>query len=139
MFISPITQELTHAHHRGTAGRNLPHEYGGYGSQGYGSQGQGYEGHRDADFGSQYSDTGGEQRGRFQNDPDYHQWRQDQLRQLDDDYDSWRKERYERFADDFNTWRTSRGGSGQKSSGSNSATSSSQGTSGKNKEQVDPR
>ena len=52
---------------------------GGYGSQGYGSQGQGYEGHRDADFGSQYSGTGGEQRGRFQNDPDYHQWRQDQL------------------------------------------------------------
>jgi hypothetical protein len=41
-------------------------------------------------------------------DPDYQQWRQEQLRLLDEDYHSWRKERYQKFSDDFNTWRSSR-------------------------------
>ncbi|PUA95629.1 hypothetical protein C8C99_0430 [Acidovorax sp. 107] len=52
-------------------------------------------------------------------DPDYQQWRDEQLRMLDDDYDSWRKERYQKFSDDFSQWRSSRtpGTSGQSSQG----------------------
>lgn len=41
-------------------------------------------------------------------DPDYHQWRSEQLRQMDAEYDEWRKERYQRFSDDFNGWRGQR-------------------------------
>lgn len=41
-------------------------------------------------------------------DPDYHQWREQQMRQLDEDYQSWRGERYKRFSDDFETWRRER-------------------------------
>jgi len=45
-------------------------------------------------------------------DPDYQQWRQEQLRLLDEDYQSWRKERYQKFSEDFNTWRSSRSNHG---------------------------
>ena len=41
-------------------------------------------------------------------DPDYHNWRQEQLRALDDDYRNWRQERYRRFSDDFSQWRQGR-------------------------------
>jgi hypothetical protein len=41
-------------------------------------------------------------------DPDYQQWRNEQLRNLDEDYESWRGERYKKFSDDFNTWRSNR-------------------------------
>ena len=41
-------------------------------------------------------------------DPDYHQWRSEQIRQLDDDYDQWRRERYQKFSEDFNNWRSTR-------------------------------
>jgi len=41
-------------------------------------------------------------------DPDYEQWRNEQLRNLDNDYESWRGERYKKFSDDFNTWRSNR-------------------------------
>jgi len=88
------------------------------------------------------------QQSRGHRDPDYQQWREDQLRMLDDDYDSWRKERYQKFSDDFSQWRTSRasGTSGQQSqgqhnpkgSGSNNASSGasggSQGSAAKSKD-----
>jgi hypothetical protein len=63
-----------------------------------------------------------QQQGRFQNsqqhfDPDYHQWRDEQLRNLDNDYQDWRKERYQKFSDEFATWRNSRLNASQQSQG----------------------
>lgn len=48
----------------------------------------------------------GQQGGRF--DPDYEQWRQEQMRSLDDDYHAWRTERYRKFSDEFGEWRKNR-------------------------------
>lgn len=43
-------------------------------------------------------------------DPDYLQWREEQLRQLDEDYRAWRQHK---FAEDFKQWRNrSSGGAG---------------------------
>ena len=54
------------------------------------------------------------QPGQHHHDPDYHQWREEQIRNLDNDYQSWRQDRYRKFSDEFNTWRASRsGGQGQ--------------------------
>ncbi len=49
-------------------------------------------------------------------DPDYHEWRAEQMRQLDRDYAVWRQERYRKFAEEFETWRRQRfsGFSGQR-------------------------
>ena len=41
-------------------------------------------------------------------DPDYAQWRREQMRALDKDYRDWRRSRYEKFADEFNAWRQNR-------------------------------
>ena len=41
-------------------------------------------------------------------DPDYEQWRHEQMQQLDQDYEAYRRERYGKFADDFNAWRANR-------------------------------
>lgn len=41
-------------------------------------------------------------------DPDYHEWRAEQMRQLDKDYALWRQERYQKFAEEFETWRRHR-------------------------------
>lgn len=41
-------------------------------------------------------------------DPDYQQWRTEQLRNLDNDYENWRADRYKKFSEEFNTWRSSR-------------------------------
>ncbi len=48
------------------------------------------------------------QRSQAHHDPDYLQWRNEQLRSLDSDYESWRRERYQKFSEDFNTWRSQR-------------------------------
>jgi hypothetical protein len=64
-----------------------------------------------------------------QHDPDYWQWRNEQMRALDDDYSAWRKERYSKFSDDFSQWRSQRqkgGGTG----GSGTGGSSGSGTGG---------
>jgi hypothetical protein len=51
----------------------------------------------------------GEQRGDDQQfDPDYHQWRSEQMRNLDDDYREWRQDRYKKFSDEFTQWRKNR-------------------------------
>jgi hypothetical protein len=47
----------------------------------------------------------------FQHDPEYHQWRSEQMRKLDSEYREWRKERYDKFSDDFNSWRSKRSAS----------------------------
>lgn len=41
-------------------------------------------------------------------DPDYQQWRDEQMRSLDEDYRSWREERYRKFSDEFDAWRKNR-------------------------------
>lgn len=41
-------------------------------------------------------------------DPDYQQWRSEQMRSFDDDYRNWRQERFRRFSDDFTNWRKGR-------------------------------
>ena len=41
-------------------------------------------------------------------DPDYQQWRNEQLERFDDDFEAFRRERYGKFADEFNTWRSNR-------------------------------
>jgi hypothetical protein len=46
-------------------------------------------------------------------DPDYRQWRNEQMQSLDDDYRNWRRDRYKKFADEFSTWRSSRDKSAQ--------------------------
>lgn len=41
-------------------------------------------------------------------DPDYAQWRQEQMQRLDEDYAAYRRERYEKFSQDFDAWRAGR-------------------------------
>jgi hypothetical protein len=65
---------------------------GGYGGYGYGYGGQ----------------QGYDQQQRDQFDPDYSQWRREQMRALDDDYQQWREDRFKKFSDEFSTWRSSR-------------------------------
>jgi hypothetical protein len=50
------------------------------------------------------------QRGQSYHDPDYHQWRYEQIQRLDRDYEEWRRHRYQRFADEFDAWRSNRAG-----------------------------
>lgn len=77
----------------------------GYGVSGSRSWNQGMRSDesaaRDFDQGSQ-----GAERDEF--DPDYHQWRSEQVRRLDDDYRSWRQDRYKKFSEEFDKWRSSR-------------------------------
>ena len=82
----------------------------GYGSS-QGGQG-GFSPSRDYSGGfygdeSRFS-QGGMQRSRHHDDPDYQQWRDEQMRNLDRDYESWRGERYRKFSDDFSNWRSNR-------------------------------
>ncbi|MFL6679148.1 MAG: hypothetical protein ACJ8IK_12465 [Burkholderiaceae bacterium] len=48
------------------------------------------------------------QQGHAFHDPDYHQWRNEQMNKLDRDYHEWRQQRYQRFSDDFDKWRADR-------------------------------
>jgi hypothetical protein len=69
--------------------------YGGLGEGSYGSHGWGRRGDaHDLDD--------------RQFDPDYRQWREQQMRELDRDYELWRQERYKKFSEEFNQWRESR-------------------------------
>jgi len=56
-------------------------------------------------------------------DPDYLQWRAEQIRNLDRDYQRYRKERYKKFCDEFDEWRRS-----QKSMPASSPEANAQGT-----------
>lgn len=95
---------------------------GGGGYQGGGRyQGGGYQGRE-----SQMGGYGGQQP---HYDPDYHQWREQQMRDLDNDYEHWRQERYKKFSEEFNQWRSSRQ-AGQPSKGPGSASADTGMTSG---------
>ncbi|GHC88886.1 hypothetical protein GCM10007320_36150 [Pseudorhodoferax aquiterrae] len=86
--------------------------YGGYGDQlGYGS----YQGGRQQ---------------QHHHDPDYQQWREQQLRNLDEDYQSWRGERYKKFSDEFDTWRKNRQSGEQKNDLPGSAANAAKNTGG---------
>ncbi|QHE87260.1 hypothetical protein [Hydrogenophaga sp. BPS33] len=84
----------------------LDRDYRGAGYAGPGGYGGGYGG----------QDYGGQDRGRYgggqqhqQFDPDYDQWRREQVRALDEDYNQWREDRFKKFSDEFSTWRNNRG------------------------------
>lgn len=100
--------------HQGGYGRSYGNDYGNYdrsGTRHPGWQGQG-QGDRGAPF-----------------DPDYHQWRDEQVRALDEDYHSWRNDRYKKFSEDFSNWRNQRSARGG-SEGSESSSDKPAGTSG---------
>ena len=75
------------------------------------AQGQGFDQDNDNEF-----------------EPDYREWRRQQISALDDDYRAYRSERQQKFSDDFETYRknkTKSAGSTGSSASSNSAKSSS--------------
>ena len=92
-------------------GKAYPRGYDRSGSD-YGGQGCDVFGPRGSEGEMGQSDQG-------QFDPDYHQWRNEQLRTLDDDYRNWRQDRYKKFSDEFSHWRKNRPSSaGESDSGS---------------------
>ncbi len=97
----------------------LDRDYRGAGYAGPGGYGGGYGG---SYSGSQsgYSGRGSQEQ---QFDPDYSQWRREQMRALDDDYDQWRQDRFKKFSDEFSAWRSTRqqtAGTGKTEPGSSS-------------------
>lgn len=89
--------------------------FGRSGYQGGDHQGSSYQGSAQA-----YSGQGA-----HQHDPDYHQWRSEQIRGLDNDYKAWRDERYSKFSSEFGEWRKGRKDSQSSSRGSADADASS--------------
>lgn len=104
-------------------------QHGGFAGSGYGAAQGGYGGGRGQGGGQSYQQGGppgqmsggwpGDQAGqgwmrgggRQQQehfDPDYQQWRDEQMRSLDEDYRNWRQERYGKFSEEFSTWRKNR-------------------------------
>ena len=83
----------------------LDRDYRGAGYAGPGGYGGGFGGQ---DVGRGRGQYGGGQRENQHFDPDYDQWRREQLRALDDDYNQWREDRFKKFSDEFSTWRSSR-------------------------------
>lgn len=102
---------------RGPAGGDHGHERFQGGSGGYRSNTGPYAGSQTyGGYGDQLG-YGSYRGGRGQSphhDPDYQQWREQQLRALDEDYQSWRGERYKKFSDEFDNWRKNRQGAEQK-------------------------
>ena len=97
--------------------QHAPSNQGGYGDDGY--QGNWQRG------------QGG---GQSYHDPDYHQWRSEQVSQLDRDYDEWRQHRYQRFSDEFNDWRSNRNRGAQQGQGGGNAQPSASAEGGKSSE-----
>lgn len=69
----------------------------GPGSQSYGQAVSGYQG-----------DQAGGSGGSARHDPDYHHWRQEQVRKYDDDYRTWRESQMKQHDDDYAKWRKER-------------------------------
>ena len=63
-------------------------------------------------------------------DPDYQQWRNEQLERFDDDFEAFRRERYGKFAEEFNTWRSNRPSQKPANESSGTGASSASGQSG---------
>lgn len=79
---------------------SLSEHYGGDDSRSRGNAGASGRGDRSADWQSQGHQT--------HYDPDYEQWRAEQMRAFDADYHGWRQERYQKFSEDFGKWRSER-------------------------------
>lgn len=90
----------------------MDRDYRGAGYAGPGGYGGGYGG---AEQGYDRGRWGSGQRESEQFDPDYDQWRREQLRALDDDYNQWRQDRFKKFSEEFSSWRSSRGQQQQQS------------------------
>ncbi|MES2980318.1 MAG: hypothetical protein V4731_18005 [Pseudomonadota bacterium] len=101
---------------------NLPRGYDrpDWGSRGASPQGR-EPGRQDADR-NQNQDPGhmGYQGHQREFDPDYYQWRSEQMRKLDRDYEQWRQERYQKFSEEFNRWRSQRDAPASSSSAASS-------------------
>lgn len=102
--------------------------WGGAGYEGPGGYGGGYGyGQRDQDrygqdrYGQGRSGYGG-YGSQEQFDPDYSQWRQEQMSTLDNDYRDWRQDRFKKFSDEFSTWRSGRTQAGSSDTGSGNKT-----------------
>lgn len=94
-----------------TYGQSAADTYQGHrGAQGQGGWQDQHPSNRDryGDNGYQGNWQRGQRGGQAYHDPDYHQWRSEQLNKLDRDYDEWRQHRYQRFSDDFDKWRADR-------------------------------
>ena len=89
---------------RGQAGK------GGRWGRGKGQGDNGYGGWNQPKEFAGYDEVGDASGHHMQHDPDYHQWRSEQMRNLDNDYNEWRRERYKKFSEDFDQWRSSRAG-----------------------------
>jgi hypothetical protein len=91
-------------------------------------EGRGYESPGQRKFAG-YEEMGDASGHQTYHDPDYLQWRREQMRNLDRDYAEWRKERYKKFSEDFDQWRRARAGGSQgmktESASQNPATSAS--------------
>ena len=108
--------------------------YAGSGGPGYGTgygMGHGMEDERSG-YERRIQSARGGMYGRDddQFDPDYRQWREEQMRSLDRDYHDWRAERYKKFSDEFGQWRGSRSAGAGNSSSGGSGAGTSGGTSG---------
>jgi hypothetical protein len=90
-----------------TYGQSSADRYQGAQQQGRGWQGSPGNQDRYGDNGYQGNWQQG-QRGQSYHDPDYQQWRSEQMQRLDRDYDEWRQHRYQRFSEDFDNWRSNR-------------------------------
>lgn len=124
-------------YHGGGHERQESREPGNYGRQDYGNSGRfgGGEGqygmrrdmgsmHRQDDMAWGRGEQGGS-RHESEFDPDYLQWRNEQMRSLDEDYRSWRRDRFKKFSDEFSTWRGQRAGRSQPGAGESSGAGSS--------------
>jgi hypothetical protein len=100
--------------------RHPDREYGNYGRQDYGNYGP-FEGNSQRR--SQGEESGPDSRHRHEFDPDYLQWRREQMQRLDDDYRSWRQDRFKKFSDEFSSWRKQRSSSGPEPAGGSGDTS----------------
>jgi len=80
--------------------------YGGYGNHGGIGGTRAYGGNPDRTNARHLQERGRQEE--RHHDPDYDQWRREQMKALDDDYDAFRRERYQKFSDEFTTWRSSR-------------------------------
>ncbi len=115
-------QDHRGSHDRGDRMRSRA-GYGGYGGDNQQDHGRfqggsgGYASNTGAYAGSQpyggpsdqlgYGSNQGDGR-RHHDDPDYAQWRDEQMRNLDQDYHAWRGERYKKFSEEFGEWRRNR-------------------------------
>jgi hypothetical protein len=94
----------------------------GYGTYGGGSQSGNYGVERGDDrYGRQgYGQSGWQQDhegGQHRFDPDYQQWREEQIRNLDEDYRTYRQERYKKFSAEFDSWRKNRASTSSRQGG----------------------